>query len=96
MAKLFEPLKIKDITLRNRIAVSPMCQYSSVDGYPNDWHLVHLGSRAVGGAGLTLDQPLQRMWRDANAISKHISLNWDAVSSMVGQHLLGLEPKGQY
>ena len=45
MAKLFEPLKIKDITLRNRIAVSPMCQYSSVDGYPNDWHLVHLGSR---------------------------------------------------
>jgi alkylation response protein AidB-like acyl-CoA dehydrogenase len=51
---------------------------------------------AVGGAGLTLDQPLQRMWRDGNAISKHISLNWDAVSSMVGQHLLGLEPKGQY
>jgi len=51
---------------------------------------------AVGGAGLTLDQPLQRMWRDANAISKHISLNWDAVSSMVGQHMLGLEPKGQY
>ncbi len=51
---------------------------------------------AVGGAGLSLDQPLQRMWRDANAISRHISLNWDAVSSMVGQHLLGLEPKGQY
>jgi alkylation response protein AidB-like acyl-CoA dehydrogenase len=51
---------------------------------------------AVGGAGLSLDQPLQRMWRDANAISKHISLNWDAVSSMVGQHMLGLEPKGQY
>jgi alkylation response protein AidB-like acyl-CoA dehydrogenase len=51
---------------------------------------------AVGGAGLSLEQPLQRMWRDSNAISKHISLNWDAVSSMVGQHLLGLEPKGQY
>lgn len=51
---------------------------------------------AVGGAGLSLDQPLQRMWRDGNAISKHISLNWDAVSSMVGQHMLGLEPKGQY
>ncbi len=50
----------------------------------------------VGGAGLALDQPIQRMWRDANAISRHISLNWDAVSSMVGQHLLGLEPKGQY
>jgi resorcinol 4-hydroxylase (FADH2) len=51
---------------------------------------------AIGGAGLSLDQPLQRMWRDGNAISKHISLNWDAVSSMVGQHMLGLEPKGQY
>lgn len=51
---------------------------------------------SVGGAGLALDQPLQRMWRDANAISRHISLNWDAVSSMVGQYLLGLEPKGQY
>ncbi|SNT31109.1 Acyl-CoA dehydrogenase [Noviherbaspirillum humi] len=50
----------------------------------------------VGGAGLALSQPLQRMWRDGNAISKHISLNWDAVSSMCGQHLLGLEPKGQY
>jgi alkylation response protein AidB-like acyl-CoA dehydrogenase len=51
---------------------------------------------SVGGAGLALNQPIQRMWRDANAISRHISLNWDAVSSMVGQYLLGLEPKGQY
>ena len=51
---------------------------------------------SVGGAGLSLDQPIQRMWRDANAISRHISLNWDAVSSMVGQYLLGMEPKGQY
>ncbi len=51
---------------------------------------------SVGGAGLALDQPIQRMWRDANAISRHISLNWDAVSSMVGQYLLGMEPKGQY
>jgi resorcinol 4-hydroxylase (FADH2) len=51
---------------------------------------------SVGGAGLALDQPIQRMWRDANAIARHISLNWDAVSSMVGQHMLGLEPKGQY
>jgi 2,4-dienoyl-CoA reductase-like NADH-dependent reductase (Old Yellow Enzyme family) len=54
MAMLFEPLTIKDITFRNRVAVSPMCQYSSVDGFPNDWHLVHLGSRAVGGAGLVM------------------------------------------
>ncbi len=52
MSSLFSPLKIRSIELKNRIAVSPMCQYSSVNGFPNDWHLVHLGSRAVGGAGL--------------------------------------------
>jgi alkylation response protein AidB-like acyl-CoA dehydrogenase len=51
---------------------------------------------SVGGAGLALNQPIQRMWRDANAIARHISLNWDAVSAMTGQYLLGLEPKGQY
>jgi 2,4-dienoyl-CoA reductase-like NADH-dependent reductase (Old Yellow Enzyme family) len=50
--QLFDPLTIGDVTLRNRIAVSPMCEYSAVDGVPNDWHLVHLGSRAVGGAAL--------------------------------------------
>jgi 2,4-dienoyl-CoA reductase-like NADH-dependent reductase (Old Yellow Enzyme family) len=49
---LLTPLAIREVTLRNRIAVSPMCQYSSEDGFANDWHLVHLGSRAVGGAGL--------------------------------------------
>jgi 2,4-dienoyl-CoA reductase-like NADH-dependent reductase (Old Yellow Enzyme family) len=51
---LFQPLTIKSVTLRNRIGVSPMCQYSSDDGAANDWHLVHLGSRAAGGAGLVL------------------------------------------
>lgn len=50
----------------------------------------------VGAAGLSLDQPIQRMWRDSSMIIKHFSLNWDAVSSMVGQYLLGIEPKGQY
>lgn len=54
MAHLFEPLKIKDITLRNRIGVSPMCQYSYRDGFSNDWQVVHLGARAVGGAGLII------------------------------------------
>jgi len=49
---LFTPLRIRGVTFRNRIAVSPMCQYSSIEGAANDWHLVHLGSRAVGGAGL--------------------------------------------
>jgi 2,4-dienoyl-CoA reductase-like NADH-dependent reductase (Old Yellow Enzyme family) len=54
LVTLFTPLKIREITLRNRIAVSPMCEYSSDDGFANDWHLVHLGSRAVGGAGLVM------------------------------------------
>jgi 2,4-dienoyl-CoA reductase-like NADH-dependent reductase (Old Yellow Enzyme family) len=52
MSHLFSPLQLRSITLRNRILVSPMCQYSSEDGMPNDWHFVHLGSRAVGGAAL--------------------------------------------
>lgn len=56
MIKLFSPLVIKSITLKNRIVVSPMCQYSAVDGFTNDWHLVHLGSRAVGGAGLVFTE----------------------------------------
>ena len=51
---LFQPLTIKSVTLRNRIGVSPMCEYSSTDGVATDWHLVHLGSRAVGGAGLVI------------------------------------------
>jgi 2,4-dienoyl-CoA reductase-like NADH-dependent reductase (Old Yellow Enzyme family) len=55
-AHLFSPLTQRSITLPNRIAVSPMCQYSAVDGSPTDWHLVHLGSRAVGGAGLVLTE----------------------------------------
>lgn len=53
---LFSPLTIRSITFRNRIGVSPMCQYSCVDGFATDWHLVHLGSRAVGGAGLVLTE----------------------------------------
>jgi 2,4-dienoyl-CoA reductase-like NADH-dependent reductase (Old Yellow Enzyme family) len=53
---LFTPLTIRDLTLSNRIAVSPMCEYSSDDGFANDWHLVHLGSRAVGGAGLVMTE----------------------------------------
>jgi 2,4-dienoyl-CoA reductase-like NADH-dependent reductase (Old Yellow Enzyme family) len=53
-AGLFEPLQIREIKFRNRIFVSPMCQYSCVDGFANDWHLVHLGSRAVGGAGAVI------------------------------------------
>jgi 2,4-dienoyl-CoA reductase-like NADH-dependent reductase (Old Yellow Enzyme family) len=58
---LFEPLSIRGLQLRNRIVVSPMCQYSSEDGFANDWHLVHLGSRAVGQAGL--------IFTEANAVT---------------------------
>ncbi len=54
MSRIFSPLKLRDLTFRNRFFVSPMCQYSSIDGIPTDWHLVHLGSRAVGGAGLVM------------------------------------------
>ncbi len=56
MPTLFEPITIRDIELKNRIVVSPMCEYSSVDGFATDWHLVHLGSRAVGGAGLIITE----------------------------------------
>jgi 2,4-dienoyl-CoA reductase-like NADH-dependent reductase (Old Yellow Enzyme family) len=56
MASLFDPLQIRMITFKNRLTVSPMCEYSSVDGFANDWHLVHLGSRAVGGAGLIITE----------------------------------------
>jgi 2,4-dienoyl-CoA reductase-like NADH-dependent reductase (Old Yellow Enzyme family) len=54
--KLFTPLKIRDIELKNRIVVSPMCEYSAKDGHPQPWHMVHLGSRAVGGAALVMTE----------------------------------------
>jgi 2,4-dienoyl-CoA reductase-like NADH-dependent reductase (Old Yellow Enzyme family) len=78
MPDLFSALTIRGVTLRNRIAVSPMCEYSSDDGFANDWHLVHLGSRAVGGAGLVMTEasavePVGRIspadlgvWKDAH------------------------------
>lgn len=78
MSVLFTPLTLRSLTLRNRIGVSPMCQYSSVDGFANDWHLVHLGAYATGGAGLVFTEataisPEGRIsphdlgiWRDAH------------------------------
>jgi anthraniloyl-CoA monooxygenase len=53
---MFSPFKLRGLTLENRVVVSPMCQYSSVDGMPDDWHLVHLGSRAIGGAALVITE----------------------------------------
>jgi 2,4-dienoyl-CoA reductase-like NADH-dependent reductase (Old Yellow Enzyme family) len=78
-ARLFEPLTIRGVTLRNRIGVSPMCQYSATDGFANGWHLTHLASRAVGGAGLVISEATAVMpegrispadlgiWSDAHA-----------------------------
>ncbi|HEY9603364.1 MAG TPA: NADPH dehydrogenase NamA [Allocoleopsis sp.] len=102
MTHLFEPFSIRDVTFRNRIAVAPMCQYSSQDGYANDWHLVHLSSRAVGGAGLVITEaaavePSGRIspgdlgiWSDAHAeaLAKTVSLihNFGAISGIQLAH----------
>src|SRR6478672_8963063 len=56
MSRLFSPIQLRSLTLRNRIGVSPMCQYSSTDGFAHDWHLVHLGGFATGGAGLVFTE----------------------------------------
>ena len=58
MPKLFEPLHLRTLTLPNRIAVSPMCQYQATDGVANDWHLVHYGGLAQGGAGLLITEAM--------------------------------------
>ncbi len=76
---LFSPLQIRDITLKNRIVVSPMCQYSSVDGFANDWHLVHLGSRAVGGAGL--------VFTEATAVSPEGRISPDDLGIWKDEHI---------
>src|SRR5437764_1817538 len=56
MPTLFDPLTTRGLTIPHRIVVSPMCEYSSTDGFSNDWHFVHLGSRAVGGAALVMTE----------------------------------------
>ncbi|GEO09187.1 NADPH dehydrogenase NamA [Segetibacter aerophilus] len=83
MAKLFEPLQIKSVELKNRIVVSPMCEYSSVDGFSNDWHLVHLGSRAVGGAGLIITE--------ATAVSPEGRITPDDLGIWKDEHIEGLK-----
>jgi PAS domain-containing protein len=83
MAKLFETLQIKSIQLKNRIVVSPMCEYSSVDGFSNDWHLVHLGSRAVGGAGLIITE--------ATAVSPEGRITPNDLGLWKDEHIEGLK-----
>jgi 2,4-dienoyl-CoA reductase-like NADH-dependent reductase (Old Yellow Enzyme family) len=83
MSKLFSPLTIKNITLKNRIVMSPMCQYSSSDGFSNDWHLVHLGTRAVGGAAL--------IFTEATAVSPEGRISPSDLGLWKDEHLEGLK-----
>jgi 2,4-dienoyl-CoA reductase-like NADH-dependent reductase (Old Yellow Enzyme family) len=88
MAKLFEPFTIRTVTFKNRIGVSPMCQYSSEDGFMNDWHLVHLGSRAVGGAGLVI--------AEATAVSPEGRISYGDNGIWKDEHILNLRRVTQF
>jgi len=79
MGDLFAPLRLRGIELKNRIVVSPMCQYSSQDGFANDWHLVHLGSRAVGGASLVMTE--------ATAVSPEGRISIDDLGIWKDEHI---------
>jgi 2,4-dienoyl-CoA reductase-like NADH-dependent reductase (Old Yellow Enzyme family) len=79
MISLFCPLKLREVELKNRIAVSPMCQYSSRDGFANEWHLVHLGSRAVGGAALVMSE--------ATAVSPEGRISIDDLGIWKDEHI---------
>lgn len=83
MSKLFSPLSIKGITFKNRITVSPMCEYSSEDGFATDWHLVHLGSRAVGGAALVI--------QEATAVSVEGRITYGDVGIWKDEHIEKLQ-----
>lgn len=83
MSVLFSPFTIREVQFKNRIAVSPMCQYSSEDGFTNDWHLVHLGSRAVGGAGLVIVE--------ATAVTPEGRITPDDVGIWKEEHITGLK-----
>jgi 2,4-dienoyl-CoA reductase-like NADH-dependent reductase (Old Yellow Enzyme family) len=92
MSRLFSPLTLRSITFPHRVFVSPMCQYSSEDGMPNDWHLVHLGSRAVGGAALVCVEasgvaPVGRItpW-DAGIWSEAHATAWKPVADFIRRH----------
>jgi 2,4-dienoyl-CoA reductase-like NADH-dependent reductase (Old Yellow Enzyme family) len=82
MSALFSPFTLRGVTLRNRLVVSPMCEYSSQDGFANDWHLVHLGSRAVGGAGLIITE--------AAAVSPEGRITPDDLGIWKDEHIAGL------
>src|SRR6267143_2899231 len=79
MPGLFDRLAIRDLNFANRVFVSPMCQYSSEDGYATDWHLIHLGSRAVGGAGL--------VFTEATAVLPEARINTDDLGIWSDAHI---------
>jgi len=83
MSQLFSTLKIKDIELKNRIVVSPMCEYSSEDGFANNWHLVHLGSMAVGGAALVI--------AEATAVSPEARITYGDLGIYKDEHIAKLK-----
>jgi 2,4-dienoyl-CoA reductase-like NADH-dependent reductase (Old Yellow Enzyme family) len=83
MPHLFSPIKIKNIELKNRIVVSPMCEYSSKDGFANDWHLVHLGSRAIGGAALIITE--------ATAVSPEGRISYGDLGIYKDEHITKLK-----
>src|SRR5881227_3634129 len=92
MSILFSPLKLRSLTLPNRILVSPMCQYYSEDGMPNEWHFVHLGSRAVGGAAMVFVEasgvtPEGRItpW-DAGIWSHEHAKAWKPIAQFIRAH----------
>lgn len=92
MSKLFDSITQRGVTFRNRIGVSPMCQYSCTDGFPNDWHLVHLGSRAVGGAGLVIAEatgvePRGRISEGCAGIFTDAHIEpWSRVTKFISEH----------
>jgi 2,4-dienoyl-CoA reductase-like NADH-dependent reductase (Old Yellow Enzyme family) len=87
-SQLFSPLTIKKITLKNRIVISPMCQYSAIDGFANDWHLVHLGSRAVGGVGLII--------QEATAVSPEARISPSDLGIWKDEHIEKLKQINQF
>lgn len=87
-AFLFKPLQIRNIKFKNRIVVSPMCMYSSSDGFSNNWHLVHLGTRAVGGAGL--------VFTEATAVSPEGRISPDDLGIWKDEHIQGLKEIVQF
>lgn len=88
MSKLFEEIKIKSVVIKNRLVVSPMCQYSSEDGFTNDWHMVNLGSRAVGGAGL--------LFTEAAAVSPEGRITPKDLGIWKDEHIVGLKRITQF